>query len=237
MMILFQQLLYPLQTLRLLDWGKLAGLAEGAKPHVLDAIEFCIKIWEEKLDSDALQLCWRKADCLPAPTQDILEQAGSSFQSSSLVDKVVLDESCSVMVRAVKIANALPQIPTAFTGSFVEEEANRRIEDKPVDIEQIKTMAKSWSGVEDMEEVKNAEIKQALEEIDKQLLLSSEETVAEEIMDEDDDGEVVEARTKIIPTDQDVLKAIQTIQMYGCAKNSNVMQATARQLRTEYLTI
>jgi hypothetical protein len=32
------------------------------------------------------------------------------------------------------------------------------------------------------------------------------------------------------------LKAIQTIQMYGCAKNSNVMQATARQLRTQYLT-
>jgi hypothetical protein len=24
--------------------------------------------------------------------------------------------------------------------------------------------------------------------------------------------------------------------MYGCAKNSNVMQATARQLRTQYLT-
>jgi vacuolar-type H+-ATPase catalytic subunit A/Vma1 len=57
-------------------------------------------------------------------------------------------------------------------------------------------------------------------------------------MDEDDDhghGEVLEARTKITPTDQDVLKA--TIQMYGCAKNSNVMQATARQLWTEYLTI
>lgn len=217
-----------------------AGLAEGAKPHVLDAIELCIKIWEEKLDSDALQRCWRKADCLPAPTQAILEQAGSSFRPSSPVDKAVLDELCSVMVRAVKIADTLPQIPTAFTGSFVEEEANRRMEDKPVDIEQIKTMAKSWSGVEDMEEVKNAEIEEALEEIDKQLLLSSEETVAEEIMDEDDDhghGEVAEARTKIIPTDQDVLKAIQTIQMYGCAKNSNVLQAAARQLRTEYLTI
>jgi hypothetical protein len=36
---------------------------------------------------------------------------------------------------------------------------------------------------------------------------------------------------------QDVLKAIQTIQMYGCAKNANVMQATARQLRTDYLTV
>jgi hypothetical protein len=156
-----------------------AGLAEGAKPHVLDAIELCIKIWEEKLESDALQRCRRKSDCLPAPIKAILEQAGSSFQPSSPDDKAVLNELCSVMVRAVKIADALPQIPTASTGAFVEEEANQRMEDKPVDIVQIKTMGKSWLGVEDMEEVKNAKIEEALEEIDKQVLLISEETVAE----------------------------------------------------------
>jgi hypothetical protein len=69
--------------------------------------------------------------------------------------------------------------------------------------------------------------------------LSGEETAVEEMMDEeeeDDHGEAA-ARKEIIPTDQDVLNAIQTIQMYGCAKNANVMQATARQLRTDYLTI
>jgi hypothetical protein len=70
------------------------------------------------------------------------------------------------------------------------------------------------------------------------LLSGGEETAVEEMMDEENDDHVeVAARKEIIPTDQDVfLKAIQTIQMYGCAKNSNVMQATARQLRTEYLT-
>jgi rRNA pseudouridine-1189 N-methylase Emg1 (Nep1/Mra1 family) len=50
-------------------------------------------------------------------------------------------------------------------------------------------MAKNWSGLEDMAEFKNAEIEEALEEIDNQLLLSDrgEETAVEEMMDEEDD--------------------------------------------------
>jgi hypothetical protein len=148
------------------------------------------------------------------------------------------------MIRAVKFADTLQEIPTALAGSFVEEEATRRRRsinmEEPLGFEELKTtMAKNWSGVEDMAEVKNAEIEESLEEIDKQVLLSGEETAVEEMMDEeeDDDHGEAAARKEIIPTDQDVLKAIQTIQMYGCAKNANVMQATARQLRTDYLTI
>jgi hypothetical protein len=155
-----------------------AGLADGVKPHVLDAIELCIKIWEEKLDSDALQRCWRKADCLPAPSQATLEQAGSSFRPSSPVDKTVLDELCTAMIRAVKIADTLQEIPKALAGSFVEEAARQRRStnmEEPVGFEELKTMAKNWSGVEDMAEVKNAEIEEALEDIDKQVLLSGEE--------------------------------------------------------------
>jgi hypothetical protein len=37
--------------------------------------------------------------------------------------------------------------------------------EEPVGFEELKTMAKNWSGVEDMAEVKNAEIEEALDEI------------------------------------------------------------------------
>jgi hypothetical protein len=70
------------------------------------------------------------------------------------------------MIRAVKIADTLQEIPTALAGSFVEEEARRRRStnmEEPIGFEELKTtMAKNWSGVEDMAEVKNAEIEEAL---------------------------------------------------------------------------
>jgi hypothetical protein len=114
------------------------------------------------------------------------------------------------MIRAVKIADTLRKIPTALAGSFVEEEARRRRStnmEEPVGFEELKRMAKNWSGVEDiMAEVKNAEIEEALEEIDKQVLLSGEETAVEEMMDEEEEDDHAAARKEIIPTDQDVLK-------------------------------
>jgi hypothetical protein len=63
------------------------------------------------------------------------------------------------VIRAVKIANTLQQIPTALAGSFVEEEEARRrritkMEEPVFGFEELKKIAKNWSGVEDMEEVK-----------------------------------------------------------------------------------
>jgi hypothetical protein len=140
-----------------------AGLAYANKPHILDAMEILHKIWNDDQLTTTVGLvrCWRKANCLPPPLTALLVSEAGSRAVVSNGDDHGMAEICSAMTAFVSSAAGMEGgVPELLEDSIVQQGLPGGFGH-----EEFTAMMQMWAVVEDLPEVVNAEVGDAIEEL------------------------------------------------------------------------
>ena len=144
------------------------GLDYGGKPHLLDAMNILLQIWDgdnKYSHSDAILRCWRKADILPPSwNADINNDVGSCSMplSKKQIAQEDSDEICdlfsNIKLRANEDEGDVSKF-AALSGSFAVDGRSMSPQEQTIMIEE-------WLNVEDNQVVLDAEIDDELERLE-----------------------------------------------------------------------
>ena len=149
-------------------------MLHASKPNLIDAMNILLKVWkrpDKYCTEDGIKRCWLRANCLPtdmqAQIQTEVEPSKDHIAQYRLPD-MELNALCSSMLALRASVEKLPTVPPALNESYSDCRSSS------VPQNDLREMMELWCSVEDLPEVINQELEEAIEELE-QLAVDSDE--------------------------------------------------------------